>query len=197
MNKPHLGILGMKWATVDIPAARSANYERRWGIPAVVRFRDHVDNLVEGAADEIHELEFRDRPQASQRRAEGSADDGGLGNRCVNDPFRPEAVDEAVGNLEGTAVDADIFAEAEDSRIALHFFPDTLADGFEISKLRHGYEHHRTRALVQVHCCFSFLLSCRAGFRYSHLRHGVFRLDLVTGIFTIDTPGCSLRLRHG
>ena len=42
-----------------------------------------------------------------------------------------------VGYFEGAAVDADVFAQAEDGGIALHLLPDALADGFEIGELRH------------------------------------------------------------
>ena len=40
--------------------------------------------------------------------------------------------------LKRAAVDADVLAETENSGIPFHFFPDALADGFEISELRHG-----------------------------------------------------------
>src|SRR5208282_2765586 len=60
MHKPHLWILRMKWTSVDIAAAGSANHERRRCTPAVVGFRHHVDNLVESTPDEIHELKLGD-----------------------------------------------------------------------------------------------------------------------------------------
>src|SRR5262249_20702994 len=123
--------------TVDVAAARSANDERRWGVPTIMRFGNHINDLVESAADEIHELEFSDRSQTGQRGAKGGPNDGGFGNRCVDDALRAEAVDEALGDLEGATVDADVFAKAEHGRVTLHFFPDPLADGFEISELRH------------------------------------------------------------
>ena len=97
-----------------------------------MRFRDHVADLVEGAADEIHELEFGDRAHAGERRSEGRAYDGGLGDGRVDDALGAEAVDETVGDFERAAVDADVFAEAEDGGVAVHFFPDSLADGFEV-----------------------------------------------------------------
>jgi hypothetical protein len=104
-----------------------------------VRFRDHVGDLVEGAADEIHELEFGDGAHAGERCSEGRANDGGFGDWGVDDALGAEAVDESVGDFEGAAVDADVFAEAEDGGIAVHFFPDSLADGFEVG------EEHRVK----------------------------------------------------
>jgi hypothetical protein len=38
--------------------------------------RDHINDLVKSAADEVHELEFGDRPEAGKSRAESGADDG-------------------------------------------------------------------------------------------------------------------------
>src|SRR6267143_2266946 len=100
-----------------------------------MRFRDHVADLVEGAADEIHELEFGDGAHAGERRYEGRAHDGGLGDGRVDDALGAEAVDETVRDFERAAVNADVFAEAEDGGVAVHFFPDSLADGFEVGQL--------------------------------------------------------------
>src|ERR1700685_1256500 len=98
-------------------------------------FSNHVGNLIESAADEIHELKFGDGAHASERGSEGRAHNGGLGDGRVDDALGTEAVDESVGDFEGAAVNADVFAEAEDGRVAVHFFPDSLADGFEVGKL--------------------------------------------------------------
>ena len=139
MHEPHLGILRVEGAAVDIAAAGAAQDEGCRRAPEVMRLRDHVADLVHGAADEVHELKFGDRTHAGERRAEGRAHDGGFCDRRVDDPLGTEAVNEAVGDFEGAAVDADVFADAEDGGVALHFFPDSLADGFEIGKL------HRVR----------------------------------------------------
>jgi len=53
--------------------------------------------------------------------------DYALGTGAVNEPVR---------DLECSAVGADVFSNAEHARIALHLFPDSLADGFEVS---HGW----------------------------------------------------------
>src|SRR5579863_1711492 len=135
VDEPHLGILRMERAAVDVSAAGAAEDERGGRSPEVVRFRDHVGNLVHGAGDEIHELEFGDGAHAGERGSEGRAYDGGLGDGRVDDALGAEAVDESVGDFEGAAVDADVLAEAEDGGIAVHFFPDSLADGFEVGEL--------------------------------------------------------------
>src|ERR1700690_579273 len=103
-----------------------------------MRLGDHVADLVHGAADEIHELKLGYRPHSGERGAERRAHNGGFGDGSVNHALGAEAVDEAVGDLKGSAVDADVLADAENGRIALHLFPNSLTDGFQISKLRHG-----------------------------------------------------------
>ena len=120
--------------------------------PAVVSFGNHVDDLVESTADEIHELELGHRTHAGERSAEGGADDGGFRDGSVNDALRPEAVDEAVGDFECAAVNANVLAQAEDGRVALHFLPDALADGFEIGEFGHFVQaclRSRARMLIR------------------------------------------------
>ena len=135
VDEPHLGILRVEWAAVDVSAAGAAKNERRGRSPEIVRLGDHVGDLVEGAADEVHELKFGDRPHAGERRSESRANDGGLGDGRVDNALGAKAVDEPVGHFESAAVNADVFAKAEDGRVAFHFFPDSLANGFEIGEL--------------------------------------------------------------
>src|ERR1700721_2016890 len=127
----------MKRTAVDIAATWPANHQRGGRTPTVVGFRHHVDNLIKGTADEIHELKLGDWTHAGKRSAEGRADDGRFRDGSINHAFRPEAVDEAVGHFEGAAVDANVLTNTEDGRIALHFLPDSLAYGFEVSELGH------------------------------------------------------------
>jgi hypothetical protein len=44
---------------------------------------------------------------------------------------------EAVGDLEGAAVQADVLAEDEDALVALHLLLHALTEGLEVSDLRH------------------------------------------------------------
>src|SRR5580704_15223247 len=132
VDEPHFRILRVEGAAVDVSAARSAQDQRGGCSPEVMGFCDHVADLVKGTADEVHELEFRHGAHAGEGGSEGRAYDGGFGDGGVDDALGAEAVDETVGDFEGAAVNADVFAEAEDRRVAVHFFPDSLADGFEV-----------------------------------------------------------------
>ena len=135
VDEPHLGILRVEGAAVDVSAAGAAQHERCRRAPEIMRFCDHVADLVEGAADEVHELEFGDGAHAGERRSEGRAHYRGLGDGRVDDTLGAEAVDETIGDFECAAINADVFAEAEDRGVAVHFFPDSLADGFEVGEL--------------------------------------------------------------
>src|SRR5713226_2756754 len=117
---------------MHIPAAWTTNHQRGGRSPAVVRLRGHVDDLIEGAADEVHELELGHGAQSGKSGSEGSADDGRLRNRRIDHALGAEPVDEAIGDFESTAVDADVLAQTKDGGVALHFLPDSLAAGFEI-----------------------------------------------------------------
>src|SRR5258708_6838204 len=132
MHEPHLWILRVEWPAMHIAAAWTANHQRGGRSPAVVRLRGHVDDLIEGAADEVHELELGHGAQSGKSSSEGSAYDGRLRNRRVDHALGSESVDEAIGDLECSAVDTDVLAQTKDGWLALHLFPDSLADGFEI-----------------------------------------------------------------
>src|ERR1700675_1428771 len=58
VHEPHLWILRVEWPAMHIPAAWTTNHHRGGRSPAVVRRRYHVDDLIEGASDEVHELEL-------------------------------------------------------------------------------------------------------------------------------------------
>ena len=120
---------------MHIAATRAANHQRCWRSPTIVSLRNHIDNLVEGTANEIHKLKLGDRTHAGERRPEGSTHDRGLSNGRVDDALRAETVDETVSDFEGPTVDTNVLANAEHSGILLHFLPNSLADGLEIREL--------------------------------------------------------------
>src|SRR3954463_3819330 len=99
----------MEWSAVHAASARTAQNERRGRFPTVVRLRHHIDDLVEGTADEVHELELGDRAHAGERRAIGRAHNGRFGDGRVDDALGAEVVDESVGYFERAAVNADVF----------------------------------------------------------------------------------------
>ena len=139
VREKRLGILRVKRTAVHAAAGGSAQHHRRGDVPAIVRLGQHVDDLIEGATDEVHELELDHRAQAGERSSEGGVDKRHLGDGRVDHPLGAEALDEALGYAKRASVDADVFADAEDRGVALHFFVKSLADSFEIGKCGHVF----------------------------------------------------------
>src|SRR5215467_2716730 len=194
VNEPHLGVLRVERAPVDVSAAGAAEDERGGRSPQVVGLGNHVGNLVHGAGDEVHELKFGDGAHTGERGSEGCAHDGRFSDGSIDDAFGAEAVDESVGDFERAAVNADVFAETENGGIALHFFPDSLADGFEVGELhrvwclgfgqnpRPGRVSAAHRSL-QMHGGFGCLVAARP---LSYFGSSVLGFDFVTAVFAED-----------
>ncbi len=71
-----------------------------WDSPGPIRPIAHagrlVDDLLEGRRAEIRELHLGDRQEATERGADGDANDARFGDRRVDDPIGAELFDEAV-----------------------------------------------------------------------------------------------------
>ena len=117
--------------------AGPAQDQRSRRTPAIMRLGHHVHDLIKGAADEVHELKFRDGTHAGKRRAECRSYNGGFGDGRIDHPRGAKVVDETICNFERAAVNANVFTNAEDGWIGLHLFPESLSDCFEISCLGH------------------------------------------------------------
>ncbi len=102
----------MERAAVNAAAGRPAQDHRHGSAVAIVRFGDEVGDLIEAAGDEINELHFGHRAQAQIAHAAGGADDGGFADRRFDDALVAESREQALGDLERAAIDADVFAEA-------------------------------------------------------------------------------------
>ena len=66
------------------------------------------------------------------RRANCRTDNCGFRNGRIDDARFAEFLQQAGGDLECAAVDADVFAENEDVVVPFHFFGDSLADRFDV-----------------------------------------------------------------
>src|SRR5262249_9436983 len=76
-----------------------------------------------------------DRAHPHHRGADGGPDDRRLRDRRVDDAFLAELADEAVRDLERSAVDADILADQEDARVAQHLLAQPFADRVDVGRL--------------------------------------------------------------
>src|SRR5262249_1268509 len=94
-------------------------------------FGHEVGDLVERAHDEIDKLHLADRAQPEITHAASRADDGALADRRVDDALPAEAFEQPFAGLERAAINANVLAEQDHRRIALHLFEHGLFDGFE------------------------------------------------------------------
>ncbi len=97
---------------------------------------------MHGGPDVIEELNFGDGLEAADGHPDGAADDGGFGERGVEDAAGAEFALQAGGELEDSpfAFDllvgevflagavGDIFAEDDDARVAAHFVVEAGVD---------------------------------------------------------------------
>src|ERR1051326_2388803 len=127
----------MKRAAVDATAAGPANNDWNTRAPTIAALRSKVCNLVESARNKIGELHFRNRTHSHQCRADGGSDDSRFRYGCVDDAPFAKAFEHAGSHLERTAVNADILTEDEHTFVLFHFFPNSLANCFDVRGERH------------------------------------------------------------
>ena len=132
MREPGLGVGGVEVRGSHAAAARRAQHHGQAHAGPVVVARQHGGDLVEPARHEVRVLELGDRTQALHRRTHRHTHDRLLGDRRVHHALGSEVVDEALGHLEGAAVDPDVLAEQVDALVALHLLPQALGDGDEV-----------------------------------------------------------------
>src|SRR5258706_39205 len=103
-----------------------------------------------GARDEVDDLHLRHGAQPHVRRTGCRADNGGLGDRRVDDARFTELLRKAIGDLERAAVEPDVLAEDEDALVALHLFPEALAQCFEERDFGHQRVSGPTRSAIRT-----------------------------------------------
>src|SRR6266571_4250204 len=135
VKEGRLRVLRMERTAPHVAAARAAHHDRGRETGAVARGGDVVREHVVGAGDEVDELHLRHRAHAHVGRPGRRADDCRLRDRSVDDACLAELLGEALGHLERAAIRPDILPQNEDAGIALHLFPQPLAQGFEVGHL--------------------------------------------------------------
>jgi hypothetical protein len=71
------------------------------------------------------------------RRPSGGTDESRLGDRRVDHPALTKASEQPVGDLEGSAISADVLSEEKDTFVPLHLLEEGLTNGFEVRRLSH------------------------------------------------------------
>ena len=110
-------------------AVRAAEHDRRAHLAAghVEGLRRRVDDLVDRLQREVEGHELDDRPQAGEGGADREAGEAVLGDRRVDDAPRPELVEQALADLVGALVLADLLADQEDVAVAAHLLGHRVA----------------------------------------------------------------------
>src|SRR5262249_17497339 len=83
------------------------------------------------------ELHLGDGSHAHDGCTGAAADDSCLREGCVDDAPGAELLLEALGDLEGASVDADVLADHEHPPVAAHLDPEPVGDRLQVSQLRH------------------------------------------------------------
>src|SRR5579859_960555 len=105
--------------------------------PAVAARAGEVDDGIEGAGDEVDELELDDRSESDIGGSDGGPDETFFGERSLQDALRSESVQESFGDLECAAIAADVLAHQEDGFVRLHLLPEAPGDRLQERELRH------------------------------------------------------------
>ena len=110
VGEVRLGTLAVMLDRADAATERNPNGDRHFhgSAAAVVQLRELAHDLVEGRVDEAVELDLADRPVAAHGKADGGADDAGLGERGVDHALLAEVLLQPVGDPEDAAELADV-----------------------------------------------------------------------------------------
>ena len=107
----HLEFLRVERTEGQAAAARETKHDRGF-LPGAEMVGGGVEHdLGGGVGGEIGELELLDGTVAVDGEAKGIARAGGFAQRCAEHPGPAEIVDQALGDLEGAAISADVLAE--------------------------------------------------------------------------------------
>src|SRR4051812_32216805 len=97
--------------------------EGDWDIELTAGHGEHVrrviDHLIESDERKAEGHELDDRPEPDHRRAHAHAGKSILADWRVDDPFRPETLQQTLAHFVGAVVFGDFLAHEKDIRIAL------------------------------------------------------------------------------
>src|SRR5437016_5741314 len=122
----------MERTAMDAAARWRPYHDRNTRPPPIAALGGEVDDLVVAAGDEVGELHFGDGPEPHEARAYRSPHNGRFGNRGIDHALLAESLEKSGRDLECAAVDADVLADQEHARVALHLLPDPFADRLQV-----------------------------------------------------------------
>ena len=139
MGEIGLDALGVVEPAPDPAPVRSADDQGHGvlAVGAVVHARRFAHHLVEGREDEVGELYLHHRAHAVHGRPDGHAHNAGLGQWGVDDSARAELLNQAFGDPEHAAVEANILTDEEHAGVRLKFFAEAVPHSFDQPHLTH------------------------------------------------------------
>src|SRR5690349_7744244 len=96
--------------------------------PAVIDFREVVDDLIETTSDEVCKLHFDHCLVSFEAHAKGSAEDSTFTKWCITNTILTEFFDKTIGNFKHTTVVPDILTHQHKLRMFLHGFIEACSD---------------------------------------------------------------------
>ena len=139
MHKPCLQTLRMLRRRGTSGTALRPNHQRHIELSPnhIANLGYLIDNLIHADGSEVNIHQFGDRTHAGNGSTEGSADDGGFGDRRVADASLAELLEEAIRHLVGTPVFGDILAHQKDCFVAVHLLNECFFEGIAIGNRFH------------------------------------------------------------
>src|SRR6266542_1896069 len=133
VEKKRFRIERVKRSGTQARATRSTENRGDISTPAIARLRCVVRQQIKTRGNKVDKLELRNGPHSHQGSTAGGADNCAFRNRRVNHASLAKLINQPVGYFKCAPVRAHVFTYNKHSRVAFHFFPDTLADGFDKS----------------------------------------------------------------
>src|SRR5438034_761628 len=137
-NKVRLSrLLRGKRPSPNRPATGTAHHHRTRQHRSIPGSRYIIGEHVVSGRDEVNELHLAHWPHSHVCSASRRANDCRLRNGRIDHPLLAVLRHQSFGDLERTAVGANVLAKAEYVLVALHLLEERFANRLEIGGLRH------------------------------------------------------------
>ena len=96
-----------------------------------------IDKLIKAAGNKIGKLHFRNGLHPDERCTGRGSQNCGFRKDRIDNTIAPKMIKKSFCHFKRAAVLADVLTKEKHRRIALHLFPKSLADSFDICDDRH------------------------------------------------------------
>src|SRR5437762_625769 len=117
--------------------------EGDWNVELAAGHRQHVgrivDDLIESDQRETECHELDDRAQPHHSRTYAHSGETIFADRRVDDPSRPETLEQSLADFIGTLVFGDLLSHQKNIRIALQLLRERFVESLTIRDFSHGF----------------------------------------------------------